>query len=132
MKAISMASFRRRDLRAVIIAALMSACPLASFAADAPVTLPLSQLPAFPAPELTLESLSPDVARNVKTALADAAEGMTRMAPAEAAIRAAAAGGAQRPRRREKDGARRGRDAWMAHPAAMAAKPRTASPKAWA
>ena len=67
----------------------MSAGPLSSFAADGPVTLPLSQLPAFPAPDLSLEGLSPDVARNVKAALADAAENMKRMAPAEAAIRAA-------------------------------------------
>jgi len=90
MKAACMAISRRRDLRTVVIAALMSACPMASFAADGPVTLPLSQLPAFPAPEPRLEGLSPDVARNVNAALADAAEGMTRMAPAEAAIRAAA------------------------------------------
>jgi hypothetical protein len=78
------------NLRAVIIAALMSASPISSFAADRPVTLPLSQLPAFPAPDLSLENLSPDVARNVKAAIADAAEGIKRMAPAEAAIRAAA------------------------------------------
>ncbi len=75
--------------RTVIIAALMSVGPMASFATGTPVTLPLSQLPAFPAPELSLEGLSPDAARNVKAALADAAEGIKRMAPAEAAIRAA-------------------------------------------
>ena len=50
----------------------------------------LSHLPAFPAPELTLEGLSPDVARNVKTALADAAEGMKRMPLAEARFGSAA------------------------------------------
>ena len=90
MKAMRMAISGRHDLRVVVIAALMSASPLSSFAADASVTLPLSKLPAFPAPELSLEGLSPDVARNVKAALADAAEGMARMPPAEAAIRAAA------------------------------------------
>ena len=77
-------------LRTFLIVALMSAGPLSSFAADGPVTLPLSKLPAFPAPDLSLDGLSPEVARNVKAALADAAEGMKRMAPAEAAIRAAA------------------------------------------
>jgi hypothetical protein len=90
MNAVRMTRSRHHDLRTIIIAALISACPMASFAADAPVTLPLSQLPAFPAPELALEGLSPDVARNVNAALADAAEGMKRMAPAEAAIRTAA------------------------------------------
>lgn len=83
---------RRKDrvrLAALIAGSLVVADTLPLAAADRPVTLPLSQLPAFPAPELALDGLSPDVAQNVKTALADAAEGMTRMAPAEAAIRAA-------------------------------------------
>ncbi|MGZ5929582.1 MAG: hypothetical protein ACXWLX_10235 [Rhizomicrobium sp.] len=74
---------------ALIAGSLVVAGTFPLAAADRPVTLPLSQLPAFPAPALALDGLSPAVARNVKAALADAAEGMTRTAPAEAAIRAA-------------------------------------------
>ena len=86
-----MTSWRKDRVRfaALIAGSLVVADTFPLAAADRPVGLPLSQLPAFPAPELTLDGLSPDVARNVKTALADAANGMTRMAPAETAIHAA-------------------------------------------
>jgi len=53
-----------------------------------PIALPFSKLPAFPAPELKLETLSPNVAANVKTALSDAAAGDRAARLAEAAIRA--------------------------------------------
>jgi len=57
--------------------------------AAAPIALPFSKLPAFPAPELQINGLSPDVAANVKTALSDAAKGNRASQQAEAAIRAA-------------------------------------------
>ncbi len=57
-----------------------------SLAAE-PIALPFSKLPAFPAPELQLNGLSPDVAANVKTALSDAANGDRAARRAEAAIR---------------------------------------------
>lgn len=53
-----------------------------------PIALPFSKLPAFPAPELRLEALSPEVAATVKTALSDAANGTRTARLAEAAIQA--------------------------------------------
>ena len=53
-----------------------------------PIALPFSKLPAFPAPELQLNELSPEVAANVKAALSDAAKGNRASQQAEAAIRA--------------------------------------------
>lgn len=61
-------------------------CPPA-LAAE-PIPLPFSKLPAFPAPELQLNGLSPDVAANVKTALSDAARGNRAAQLAEGAIQA--------------------------------------------
>ncbi|HEY4124172.1 MAG TPA: hypothetical protein VGM36_06125, partial [Rhizomicrobium sp.] len=63
---------------------------LPAFAAE-PIALPFSKLPVFPAPELMMGSLSPEVAANVKTALSDAAKGNQAARLAEAAIRAAEA-----------------------------------------
>jgi len=60
---------------------------LAALAAE-PIALPFSKLPPFPAPELKLETLSPDVAASVKTALSDAANGARTARLAEAAIQA--------------------------------------------
>jgi len=54
-----------------------------------PIVLPFSKLPAFPAPELKLDGLSPEAAANVKTALSDAAKGNRAGREAEAAIRSA-------------------------------------------
>jgi len=54
-----------------------------------PIALPFSKLPAFPAPELNLDGLGPQVAANVKTALSDAANGNRAGREAEGAIRAA-------------------------------------------
>jgi hypothetical protein len=53
-----------------------------------PIALPFSKLPAFPAPELQLNGLSPDVAANVKTALSDAARGNRAAQLAESTIQA--------------------------------------------
>jgi len=54
-----------------------------------PIALPFSKLPAFPAPELKLDGLSPEAASNVKTALSNAANGNRAGQQAEAAIRSA-------------------------------------------
>jgi len=65
---------------------LVASC-LPALAAE-PIALPFSKLPVFPAPDLKLETLSPEVAANVKTALSDAAAGDRAARLAEAAIRA--------------------------------------------
>jgi hypothetical protein len=54
-----------------------------------PIALPFSKLPAFAAPDLRLDGLSPTVATHVKTALSDAAKGNDAAHRAESAMRAA-------------------------------------------
>jgi len=72
-------------------ALLIVAVPALPAAAVEPIALPLSKLPAFPAPDLELNGLSPEIAANVKTALSDAARGDRAARLAEAAIGAAEA-----------------------------------------
>lgn len=72
--------------------AILTASPAA---AAGPIVLPFSELPAFPAPALQLDGLSPAVAANVKTALSDAAKGNDAAHRAEAAMRAAEAAAAR-------------------------------------
>jgi hypothetical protein len=68
--------------------AVAASTPLPALAVE-PIALPLSKLPAFPAPDLALDGLSPEVAASVKAALSDAAKGNRAAHLAEAAIRAA-------------------------------------------
>lgn len=76
---------RRRALSVFLLGSFWS---LSALAAE-PIALPFSKLPVFPAPELKLDGLSPQVAANVKAALSDAANGNRAGRQAEAAIRAA-------------------------------------------
>jgi hypothetical protein len=70
-----------------ILGLLIVSC-LPALAAE-PIALPFSKLPAFPAPALKLDGLSPEVAANVTRALSDAANGNRMSREAEAAIRTA-------------------------------------------
>lgn len=72
--------------RPAFAAALFVFSVLPALAAE-PIALPFSKLPAFPAPQLQLNGLSPEVTANVKTALSDAATGDRTAKLAEAAIR---------------------------------------------
>jgi hypothetical protein len=74
---------------------LVVALPALPTHAAEPIALPFSKLPAFPAPELKLDGLSPKVAANVKTALSDAAKGNQAARSAEVAIHAAEAAAAR-------------------------------------